>query len=186
MNVIFDLLRQRERRVLVLLCILLTLAGIFYVFVARGMKGTYVQSKTELAAKRQKFEELDLVRKDKKAEWRRWRMAFKDMEELRSGYFYAAETVSQEMMRDIAQIFQNIGLPVPEVRYTYVESTDRRMGGAMAIFQFSGPYSLIKRFIHDIEHFPRFLTIEQIDFVDIQRQSGTLRLKVTLAGYYED
>jgi Tfp pilus assembly protein PilO len=186
MNVIFDLLRQKERKVLALLCILLTLAGMFYVFVARGMKGSYLQSAAALTAKRQKFEELDLVRKEKKAEWRQWRLALKDMEDLRTGNFYTAETVSQEMMRDIAQIFQNIGLPVPEVRFTYVESTDQRRGGALAIFQFSGPYALIKRFIHGIEHFPRFLVLDQIDFMDIQRQSGALRLKVTLAGYYED
>ncbi len=183
---IFDLLRQKERQVLILLCILLTLVGMFYVFVARGMKDAYLQSTTALNAKRQKFEELDKIRRDKKSEWRHWRVALKDMEDLRTNNFYSAETVSQEMMRDIAQIFQNIGLPVPEIRFTYVESTDRRLGGALAVFQFSGPYSLIKRFIHGVEHFSKFLVLDQIDFVDIQRQSGALRLKVTLAGYYED
>ncbi len=183
---IFDLLRQKERKILLLLCILLTLVGMFYVFVARGMKDAYLQSSAALNTKRQKFEELNTLRKERKAEWRHWRVALNDMEDLRTNNFYSAETVSQEMMRDIAQIFQNIGLPVPEIRFTYVDSTGRRLGGAVAIFQFSGPYSLIKRFIHGVEHFSKFLVLDQIDFVDIQRQSGALRLKVTLEGYYED
>jgi Tfp pilus assembly protein PilO len=60
------------------------------------------------------------------------------------------------------------------------------LGGATATFQISGPYALIKRFVYEVEHFPRFLIVEKVDFVDIQRQSGALKLKITLAGYFEN
>ena len=185
MNEIFEQLRQKERRILVVLCLLLSLALLFYVFIARGMKESYTQDQDRLAVQARNFQTVDAVRQEKKAEWRRWRLALKDMEGLRTEYFYAGETISQDMRRDFVEIFQEVGIPVPDIRYTYSEGTDRQLGGTTATFQISGPYALIKRFIYAVELFPKFLIVEKVDFVDVQRQSGALKLKVTLAGYYE-
>ena len=55
-----------------------------------------------------------------------------------------------------------------------------------ATFQISGPYHLMKRFVHSVEIFSKFLIVEKIDFADINMQSGGLKLKIVLAGYYED
>ncbi len=185
MNEIFELLRQKERRVLVVLCLLLSLALLFNILIARGMKESYIQAQDRLAAQARNFQTVDAVRLEKKAEWRRWRLALKDMEGLRTEYFYDGETISQDMRRDIVEIFREVGIPVPDIRYFYSEGTDQQLGGATATFQISGPYALIKRFIYAVEHFPKFLIVEKVDFVDVQRQSGALKLKITLAGYYE-
>jgi len=184
MNGIFDLLRQKERRFLTVLTLLLALILLFDIFIARGMKNTYTQTAASLRSKTRVFQELDQVRQEAKREWRRWRLAYRDIDQLKEGYFYTAETIAQDMRRDIAQLFQETGLPVPDIRYAYISDTDQKIGGETATFQISGPYSLIKRFIHTVEHFPRFLIIEQIDFVDVQRQSQALRLKITLGAYY--
>jgi hypothetical protein len=185
MNEIFEQLRQKERRVLVVLCLLLSLALLFYIFIARGMKESYTQAQDRLTAQARNFQKVDAVRQENKAEWRRWSLALKDMEGFHTEYFYAGETISQDMRRDIVEIFQETGIPVPDIRYIYSEGADRQMGGATATFQISGPYALIKRFIYAVELFPKFLIVEKVDFVDVQRQSGALKLKVTLAGYYE-
>ena len=185
MNEIFELLRQKERRLLLVLGLLLSLALVFYVFIARGMKESYTQAQNRLAAQARNFQTLDTARQEKKTEWRRWRLALKDMERLSDEYFYVGETISQDMRRDIVAIFREASIPVPDIRYLYSEGTDQQLGGATATFQISGPYALIKRFIYTVEHFPRFLILEKVDFVDIQRQSGALKLKITLAGYYE-
>jgi hypothetical protein len=186
MNEIFELLRQKERRILAVLCLFLALALLFYVFIARGMKDSYTRDQNRLAVQARSFQTTDADRQEKKTAWRRWRLALKDMEELRSEYFYEGETISQDMRRDIVAIFQETGIPVPDIRYVYSEGTDRQLGGATATFQISGPYALIKRFVYEVEHFPRFLIVEKVDFVDIQRQSGALKLKITLAGYFEN
>ena len=186
MNGIIDLLRQKERRFLAALSLALVLALLFYIFIARGMKGSYSQAEASFRLKTKRFQEIDAERQAAKREWRRWRLAEKDVEALRGGYFYQAETIAQDMRRDIAQIFQETGIPVPDIRYAYTAGSDLTIGGETATFQIAGPYSLIKRFIHGVEQFPRFLIIEQIDFVDIQRQSQALRLKITLGGYYEN
>ena len=185
MKEIFEQLRQKERRLLIVLCLLLSLALIFYIFIARGMKESYTQAQERLAAQSRNFQTLDASRQEKKVEWRRWRLALKDMEGLRSEYFYDGETISQDMRRDILSIFREADIPVPDIRYLYSEGTNQQLGGATATFQISGPYALIKRFIYAVEHFPKFLIVEKVDFVDVQRQSGALKLKISLAGYYE-
>ena len=185
MKEIFELLRQKERRLLIVLCLLLSLALVFYIFIARGMKESYTQAQDRLAAQALNFQTLDAARLEKKVEWRRWRLALKDMEILRGEYFYVGETISQDLRRDIVAIFRETDIPVPDIRYLYSEGTNQQLGGATATFQISGPYALIKRFIHAVEHFPKFLIVEKVDFVDVQRQSGALKLKLTLAGYYE-
>jgi hypothetical protein len=132
MNEIFELLRQKERRVLVVLCLLLSLALLFNILIARGMKESYIQAQDRLAAQARNFQTVDAARLEKKAEWRRWRLALKDMEGLRTEYFYDGETISQDMRRDIIEIFREVGIPVPDIRYFYSEGTDQQLGHGSA------------------------------------------------------
>jgi Tfp pilus assembly protein PilO len=179
-------MRQKERRLLLILGILVAVAMLFYVFVARGMKGSFAQAQRALDAKQSAYDKLEAARAARKAEWNSWNQALQDMESLRNGYFYPPDTISKDLRRDIAQIFRETGIPVPDIRYSYSQKSDDRIGNGLAIFQISGPYSLIKRFIFGVESFPRFLILEQVDFVDINQATGMLRLKITLAGYYEN
>ena len=185
MNEIFEMLRLKERRVLFVLCLLLILALLFYIFIARGMKDSYGQVQERLTAQTRNFQTVDAERQEKKKEWSRWRRALKDVEELRTEYFYEGETISQNMRLDLLRILRKVGIPVPDIRYIYSEGKDGPLGGATATFQISGPYALIKRFVYEVEHFPRFLILEKVDFVDVQKQSGVLKLKITTAGYYD-
>ena len=185
MNEIFEMLRLRERRLLLALSLLLTLALLFYVFIARGMKESYTLAHDRLTAQTRTYQSVEDERGGKEAEWSRWSQALEDMASLRSEYFYSGETISQDMRQDIVQIFREVGIPVPDICFVYSEGSDRQLSGATATFQISGPYALIKRFVHAVERFPRFLILEKVDFVDIQKQSGVLKLKVTVAGYYD-
>jgi hypothetical protein len=54
-----------------------------------------------------------------------------------------------------------------------------------ATFNLRGSYVSLKRFIHTVEEFPKFLLIERIDFLDIDTARDALVLRVVLAGYYE-
>jgi len=52
-------------------------------------------------------------------------------------------------------------------------------------FDIKGSYLSLKRFIHSVEEFPKFLLIEKIDFLNIDARGNVLELRVVLAGYYE-
>jgi hypothetical protein len=186
MNEIFDLMRQKERKALLVLFLLLALALLFYIFIARGLKGSYAQAEVGLATRKKAFQEIDDERKAQKIEWRQWQMAYKDIDKLRNRYFYSRDTISQDLRGDIARIFQGARIPVPDIRYSYSEHGDQKISSGIATFQISGPYVQIKRFIFGVEKFPKFLILEKIDFVDINQAAGVLKLKITLAGYYEN
>jgi cell division protein FtsB len=186
MNEIFDLMRQKERKALLVLLLLLAAALLFYIFIARDLKGSYTQAEEGLASKREAFQRLDAERKDQKLEWRQWQQASKDIDKLRNRYFYSPDAIAQDMRRDIARIFQGADIPVPDIRYSYTEHGDQKIASGIATFQISGPYVQIKRFIFRVEKFPKFLILEKIDFVDISQAAGVLKLKITLAGYYEN
>jgi len=44
----------------------------------------------------------------------------------------------------------------------------------------------LKRLLDLIERHPRLIHVEKIDFVNIAKTGGTLDLKITIAGYYEN
>ena len=186
MQEIISLLRNKERRIVGILCILAAVALLFYVFFARGIKGNYSRTQRELNTAQRNFQEADSLRNENKAEWLGWEQTNTDLEELRSQYFYTRETISQDLRQDVEDIFTGIGIPTPDIRYDYREDTKEKIAKVNATFQISGPYHLMKRFVYSVENFSKFLIVEKIDFADINMQSGGLKLKIVLAGYYED
>ncbi len=169
-----------------ILCILAAVALLFYVFFARGVKGNYSRTQRELDTAEMNYQESDSLRNDNKVEWLQWEQTDTDLEELRSKYFYTRETISQDLRQDIEDIFAGIGIPTPDIRYDYRENTKEKIAKVTTTFQISGPYHLMKRFVHSVEKFSKFLIVEKVDFTDINMQSGGLKLKIVLAGYYED
>lgn len=186
MREIISLLRQRERKIVGGLSILAAAALLFYIFFARGVKGGYARTQNELQATQSKYRSADSARNEKKADWEMWERTRTDLEELRSEYFYSPETISRELRKDIEELFASIGIPTSDIRYRYQERTQGKIAKVTATFQVSGPYYLMKKFVYSVEHFPKFLIMEKIDFSEINRQSGGLKLKITLAGYYEE
>ena len=168
------------------LSILAAVALLFYIFFARGVKGGYARTQRELGTVQSAYKKADGIRNEKRAEWDLWEQTFVDLEEMRSEYFYSKETISQGLRQDIEEIFAGIGILTPNIRYSYQEKAQDKIAKVTATFQISGPYYLMKKFVHSIEKFPKFLIMEKIDFADINMQSGGLKLKITLAGYYED
>jgi len=168
------------------LSILAVVALLFYIFFARGVKDGYARTQQELRTVQSGFSEADSVRNQKRAEWARWEQTSIDLEELRSRYFYSKDTISHDLRQDIEDIFAGIGIPTSVIRYSYQEKDEDKIAKVTATFQISGPYYLMKKFVYSVENFPKFLIVEKIDFADINMQSGGLKLKITLAGYYEN
>ena len=106
------------------------------------------------------------------------------MVEIEQEYFYSKDEKIQRIMLDTQELLRKSSLRADRKRYEYTEFVQEGIDRITVSFEISGPYIVLKRFLDNVENFPKFLTIEQIDFVDIDSQSGRLTLQVKLAGYY--
>lgn len=166
------------------LCVLVLLSFVFYIFAAKGVKGSYARSLEVLSAKQENLQILHEKTREAKNNRSMWQEAIRDMEEMKEKFFYTKEDESQQVMLDMQELLSKSSLRADRKRYDYSEFKEEEIDRITVSFEVSGPYFVLKRFLDNVENFPRFLTVEQIDFVDIDTQSGRLTLNVRLAGYY--
>ncbi len=185
MKELFNLLRQKDRKILGFFCLLLLISFSFYFFIARGMRNSYLSFLDELKLQRESFSQTQMDRDDQKILWLKWNEALKDMDDLRDKYFYKEGTVVQSLLQDLDAIFKKGRVQTSRKKYDYAEFKDENIKKVVASFEIAGPYVVLRQFIDAVESFPKFLLIEKIDFVDIDSQTGELKLKLSLAGYYE-
>ena len=69
-------------------------------------------------------------------------------------------------------------------RHMYFDLKDETIEKVNVTFNFRGTYDALKRFLHSMEKFPKFLFIEKIDFLNIDPERGILTLKIHVAGYH--
>lgn len=185
MKELISILRKKERRILGLLCLLLVAALAFYFLVAQNQKDAFSLVSDTYSAKQLELSELKSSQAEKELEWRQWQDAIVDMQKLRTDYFYRKDSVVRDMRQDLFAILNQNQIPNPQIKYDYADFEAENIGKILSSFNISGPYYLIKKFIHSVENFPKFLVIEKINFVDIDTRNGSLKLNISLAGYYE-
>jgi len=154
MKELFDLLRKKERKVLGITVLLLLASLVFYSFIGLGEKRRYFRLNESFSAGEKNIQDLKTSRDEKKLEWNRWKEASLDSKDLKNNYFYNKEDIIQEI------------------------------NNMTASFNIEGHYQLVRKFIYDLENFQKFLVIEKIDFSDINTNSGVLKIKLAVAGYY--
>jgi len=186
MKELFDLLEAKERKVLVLLCILLSAVLVFHSAFALKEKRTYFRSVKSLAIQEKEYEQIREQSSEKKRERAMWDEARRDIVEIETKYFYREDENINELREDLHKIFQNAQVQIlSDLRFEYGELEDREMKIVKVSFTMAGPYFSLKKLIHQIEVYPKFLMIVRIDFMDIDTQSGRIELRIELAGYYE-
>jgi Tfp pilus assembly protein PilO len=104
---------------------------------------------------------------------------------LKAKYFYKDEEGISPLMRDTQQILNGAGIRVSQKRYDYADLKKGMYRVVKITFETTGSYTTLKKFIHSVEGFPRFLLVQKIDFLDVDPFSGGLKVKVALVGYYE-
>lgn len=181
----FEFFGWKERKILGGAFILLLAFLLFHYFVALGEKRAYVQSQ-ELLENQKK--ELDQIRKENarlERDWKQWNQARQNMKELKEAYLYTREGGIETLRKDLQRIFRRYSVDISPLRYDYPGSNEDNFRRIQVSFDATGSYFSLKKFIHHIEKFPKFLVLEKIDFIDIQPESGVLKLKVVVSGYYE-
>ncbi len=186
MKEIFNLLDNREKRGLRFLGIFLLVVVLFFLLISLPQKRSYLNALSSLTDKQASYMQLKKVSQEKEREWLNWQEAFNDMEELKTEYFYNEKDVVIQLRLDLEQIFNETRFRVSQIRFDYSEFEKEKIKKVRASFNIRGTYLLLKRFIHTVEKFPKFLMIEKIDFLEIDAGGRMLELKIILAGYFED
>lgn len=184
MNVLFDLFNDKERRTLGRLGLATLLAlAVFLVLFTRIRGG--LDSDRGTAARLQDSSARAVKARDlAKAEWQRWEAAGRDLEELRTGYFYDLEEGVQALRLDLQQIFALAGTTITDLGYGYSDMEKEQVRKTIVTFTYTGSYAGLKKLLAALEAFPKFLVIEKVDFPKLDSGGELLNAKLTLAGYY--
>ena len=184
MRELFNLLEKKERRVLWVMGILMGLSLIFLVFIAQGEKNSYFNSQTELTSMQKSAEKAKNESREKKIEWIQWKEAQTDFKKLSKRYVYKGEDALKNIRLDLQAILNVTGVEYSQIKYSYDYNEEAKINEVTITFNMKGSYLALKKFIHEVEQFPRFLALERITFSDIDSQTGVLTLKISLDGYY--
>jgi Tfp pilus assembly protein PilO len=186
MKELLELLDAKERRILVLMGILLVFALLFQTFFALHQKKTYFRYVDSLPSQERQYEKIQETDKNLKAEWLRWDEARRDIPQIEKTYFYKEADVANEVRVDLRKIFQVSKVRLAsDLRFDYSEEKEEKTNRLRVRFTLEGSYSALKKFIFEVEKHPRFLMVEKIDFEDISARGGGIELAIVLAGYYE-
>jgi len=185
MKKLFELLTRKDKNFLLVICLFLLAAGVFDLLFASAQKTKYYNatdriSKTK-AALQTGEEDLERTRDD----WNKWSRTERDLEDLKENFLYKESNVLTQARLDLEKMFRGTGIQVPSMEYGYEEFEKEKIYLVRIHFIISENYSNLRQFIHTIETFPRFLILEKVDFLNVDVSSGILKLKITLAGYYE-
>jgi|GEM_PF-217316 len=185
MKKIFDFFDRKEKKTLIFLCILLAGVLLFLLLISLSQRRSYFSTLSSLTAKQKDYEQLNMIRVEREREWLKWQEARRDIDELRTKYFYDDKEGFQELRLDLEQLLSEARIHVPRKRYNYAEFKGETIKKVSISFNIKGPYLSLKRFIHSVEEIPKFLFIEKIDFLNIDAGGSVLELTVHLAAYYE-
>jgi hypothetical protein len=184
MNVLFDLFNDKERRTLVRLGLATLVALAVLLVLFTRVRGGLEKDRAESAQLRNSSLRAAKARDAAKAEWQRWEEANRDLEELRTDYFYDPEEGVQTLRSDLQQIFTLAGTTVSDIGYAYSDLEKEQARKTIVTFTYAGTYAGLKKLLAVLEAFPKFLVIDKIDFTKVGTAGGRLSAKLSLAVYY--
>ncbi len=179
-----DLMNGRERKSLNRLAIIAVLALILGFVLSLSQRSAYLRAKDVHERSRESYLAIDGSLEKVKIERAKWDEASEDIDFFRSRFMYNDEDGINALRLDLEKIFDQAGLRVRDISYNYAELEKGRVKKIVATFNYSGSYPNFKKLLGIIERFPKFLTVEKLDFTDTGTVSGILRVRLMLAGYY--
>jgi hypothetical protein len=185
LDIFYDL-TEKERKQLRLLGLLFLLGLVFFVFGSLRERRAYLRLAGQLASQRGAYSEADKARAAAGREWARWEEADKNLAELKSRYFYQETDGINGFSLDLQKIFAEAGITPRSLKFDYADLEKAKSQKVNVTFNFTGSYTVLKRFLGIVERFPKFLFLERLDFLRITGEGSALELRVILAGYFEN
>jgi hypothetical protein len=185
MNVMFSLFDEKDRKILAGLVFLAVMGlSVLFVFGFR-QRVVYSRSVDSLSRLRVELKAVATASNEKMTEWQKWEQTQLDIEELRENYFYDEADGIVQLRRDLQKILRESRIHAADKRYEYFPvKRVEGMKGVRVRFQTFSSYNDLKKFIHSVELFPKFLLLDKIEFMDVDSSGGGIKLTVSLTGYY--
>ncbi|MGB9835652.1 MAG: hypothetical protein ACPLRX_02795 [Candidatus Saccharicenans sp.] len=169
----------RSLAVLCLFLVALTVASLFFWnFRLNALHRKFVSLSQEL-------EKASAEKDNRKKELELWVNTQKELEELRSSAFYTEKEGPDHFRDDLLQVFKKLGLTVPPINYQYEEVSrqNKQLRKLTASFSLKMNYPAWKKFLYEIETWPRWLIIDQVNFQRIEAATGIMELRLAVSGY---
>jgi cell division protein FtsB len=185
MNAMFNLLDGRDRKILAGLGFLVVLGLAFLFLFGFRQKAAYTRSANSLSRVKDELAVIAAENAEKETEWQKWEQTQLDIKELEEKYFYNEKDGIVRLRRDLQKILQEARIRATDKRYEYLPV--KKLEGMRAVrvrFQTFSSYNDLKKFIHSVEVFPKFLLLDKIDFLDVDSSGGGIKLTISLTGYY--
>ncbi|HNT01414.1 MAG TPA: hypothetical protein PK266_08255 [Candidatus Saccharicenans sp.] len=138
----------------------------------------------EALALQSEVDKLAARMEEKLAELQSWQLTQADLVEMEENSFYAGQAGIEAFRQDLSQVFQKAGLPLPPISYQYEEDQKKEFRRLSASFGVSLSYPRLKRFLFELEAWPRIWILDQINFQKIDNAAGIVDLRLTIAGFY--
>jgi Tfp pilus assembly protein PilO len=183
---LIHLLNRKERRIILSVGLVLFFMVLFYFFGVRNQIKTYSRSNEILSSKKAELIRAEDSLTERKKEYMRWIVACRDIEYLSKKYFYRGKQSIHQIRRDLNKLFRETGIQVGDIKYDYAGNKEGIIQKALISFSMTGTYGLIKKFLYKIEMLEKLLYVEKITFEDIERETGKIRLGLSLAVYHEE
>lgn len=184
MNDILSSLNDTERKRLRLLLAVLGLCLAFLFLISFRERRSFRRLEGALAGQQAAFAKLDAERAGAAAERARWEQAAADLSTLKEKHFYREADGVNALRLDLKQLFAQTGIMARSIKFDYSDLEKAKARKVNVTFNFTGSYPLLKGFLETVEKFPKFLSVERLDFVRITGGGSSLELRVVLAGYY--
>lgn len=181
-----ELLSARERKLLTGLSLVVLFALIILVFSLFFWSSKLTGARREAEKGRSELEKISAQAEQTKLEFLRWQATVSDLKELKKNAFYSGQQSLDTFRDDLKKLFQQSGLPLPPINYQYEESEKKEFRKLSASFNLRLSYPLLKRFLYQLEAWPRLLVLDQVNFQKIDNLSGVLDLRLTVAGFYHE
>lgn len=177
-------LGEREKRILSILAILFGAALVFLLYLGVVERPGLGRAERQLVKKRGSYERIAPDAAKKKEEWLMWQQGRRDAEEVRAIWFYKEEDGYLPFEADVRRILSGVAIEPSQLNYSYDDVRGEKTLRVGVTFNCSCSYFMLKRFLDDLERFPKFLFLERLDFLKTPDHGQTLELSITLTGYH--
>lgn len=186
MKELISLLDMRERRLATWLGVSLGAAACLLAFLAvrAGSQAGRMARAFDAASAQAKT--IEAEREEARTSRQAWADAQKDIAKLKGAWMYDPKDAVRGLRLDLERIFEASGIAASDIVYGYASIPRTRIQKVTAEFRFTANYLTLKRLLDVVERYPRLLLAEKVDFLGIGRPPGSLELRVSLAGYYEN
>ncbi len=184
MKELIELLNPKERKALQLAFLVLCLALVFLAFVLSWEKGRLSNLQGEVARRRKALEQAQTSLEKSKQNWLQWSATRRDLDELKSNWYYRGEDAIQAMRLDLGQVMSRAGLSLPPVQYSYQEVEKDLIGKVSFNFRLATSYFGLRTLVAEIESFPKFLCLERLEFQNVTDQGNRLDVRLVITAYH--